>query len=265
MFGQSSTTATTTTATVPALSSPLYFLPLGPRVLLRRLDQDTAASLTSTSATFSGFVVPETAKEKVTLCEVVAIPSSPYRTEFGTTLTCPVREGDTVLIGKYTGSEHKVRNAEGKEEELLYVRWEELLGVKRKVQMAHFSEVGTWPEGVVYDGQDTNAQMGYYVSIDRAVPGEDRTEVTSPLPSSADLDATAAEQSVQTYTLTGYTCAPSALRPIVGFEGEPTSTTPDAVTVGCSECGGFLSHTPSCSVGIRQLARKSSQGKDSSL
>ena len=91
--------------------------PLRDRVLLKRIE--------SGSTTKSGFILPETAKEKPTECEVIAI-GAPYINEFNTFMTCPVKVGDRVLIGKYSGSsEIKLDGVEH-----VAVKWDELIGIK---------------------------------------------------------------------------------------------------------------------------------------
>jgi len=90
--------------------------PLAPRALLRRLDSPATAS--------SPYVVPDSAKERGTECEVVAIPDPPvYVTEWGIRLLCPVKVGDRVLVGKYAG-DYRFRN-----EDVTLVRWDEILAV----------------------------------------------------------------------------------------------------------------------------------------
>jgi co-chaperonin GroES (HSP10) len=115
----------TTPATSPTTltTSPDLYRPLGNRIALRRLTDQPFSN-------HSTYLVPEAGKEKPQECEVVAIPAATYVTDYGTVLTCPVAVGDTVLIGKYVAGEHRVRNAAGEEEEVLYVRWEELLAVR---------------------------------------------------------------------------------------------------------------------------------------
>ena len=103
----------------------MIFTPLGNRVALRRV-----AIEADSSAATSMFAIPDAAKEKPLECEVVAVPTGGYLTEFGATILCPVKVGDRVLVGKYTAGEHKVRGEDGKEEEILYLRWEELLAVE---------------------------------------------------------------------------------------------------------------------------------------
>ena len=95
--------------------------PLRDRVLLKRIDGG--------STTKSGFLVPETAKEKPTECEVIAI-GAPYINEFNTFMTCPVKVGDRVLIGKYSGSsEIKLDGVEH-----VAVKWDELIGIKTSTE-----------------------------------------------------------------------------------------------------------------------------------
>lgn len=72
----------------------------------------------------SPFITPEVAKERPQECEVVGV-SDGYTSDFGVRFFPPVAVGDKVLIGKYSGSEHKVDG-----EDLLFVRWEEILAVE---------------------------------------------------------------------------------------------------------------------------------------
>jgi chaperonin GroES len=93
------------------------FRPIYNRVLLKRIDGG--------STTKSGMIVPDSAKEKPTECEVVACGES-YVNEFGTRMICPVEVGERVLIGKYSGSnEIKLNGVEH-----VSVKWDELIGVK---------------------------------------------------------------------------------------------------------------------------------------
>lgn len=101
------------------------FIPLTNRVALRRITDDPAAS-----PGLSMFSIPDSAREKPLECEVVAVPAGPWITEFGAVLHCPVRVGQRVLVGKYTAGEHRTRREDGTEEELLYLRWEELLAAE---------------------------------------------------------------------------------------------------------------------------------------
>ena len=69
--------------------------PLGSRVLLRVLDED--------SVTTSGLVIPDTAKEKGLRAEVVAV---------GDDDTIPVTAGDRVLFSRYGGTELRLDGAD---------------------------------------------------------------------------------------------------------------------------------------------------------
>jgi|FreactTroBogLake_1042271.scaffolds.fasta_scaffold31345_2 chaperonin GroES len=93
------------------------FQPIYNRVLLKRIDGG--------STTKSGMIVPESAKEKPTECEVVAVGAT-YTNEFNTVMSCPVSVGDHVLIGKYSGSNEIKLNGQ----EYVSVKWDELIGVK---------------------------------------------------------------------------------------------------------------------------------------
>lgn len=65
--------------------------PLGTRVLIRPLEQE--------SKTSSGLLLPETAKEKPQMGEVVAI---------GDDESIKLKVGDRVLFAKYSGTEFKL-------------------------------------------------------------------------------------------------------------------------------------------------------------
>lgn len=72
----------------------MNFKPLGDRLLVERVEE--------ASTTATGIIIPDTAKEKPSHGKVVAIGSEVEE----------VKEGDTVVFGKYTGSEITV---DGKE------------------------------------------------------------------------------------------------------------------------------------------------------
>jgi len=123
--------------------------PLGNRVMLRRLDE-------SSSVSAAGFTIPDAAKERATRCEVVAIPSQPYMTEYGVVIACPVSPKDIVLIGKYSGNDHKLRGEDGKTQEVLFVRWDEILAVELA---ARFPDMPKVPDEVWQEHRHlTNAQ-----------------------------------------------------------------------------------------------------------
>ncbi|MFY0673524.1 MAG: co-chaperone GroES [Bacteroidia bacterium] len=88
--------------------------PLADRVLV-----EPAAAETTTA---SGIIIPDTAKEKPQKGTVVS--AGPGKVENGTKVDMTVKEGDTVLYGKYAGTEVTI---EGKE--LLIMRESDILGV----------------------------------------------------------------------------------------------------------------------------------------
>ncbi len=88
--------------------------PLGDRVVVK---PEAAEEKTS-----SGLYIPDTAKEKPQRGTVVAV--GPGRVENGTKIDMSVSEGDTVLYGKYAGTEITIEN-----EDYLIVRESDILGV----------------------------------------------------------------------------------------------------------------------------------------
>ena len=89
--------------------------PLGDRVLVRRLE--------AAEDVRGGIIIPDTAKEKPMEAEVVAVGEG-KRLEDGTRAPFEVSVGDTVLIGKYAGTEIKV---DGEEYQIL--KEDEILGI----------------------------------------------------------------------------------------------------------------------------------------
>ena len=88
--------------------------PLADRVLV----EPAAAE----STTASGIIIPDTAKEKPQKGKIVA--AGPGKVENGTKIEMAVKDGDTVLYGKYAGTEVTV---DGKE--LLIMRESDILGI----------------------------------------------------------------------------------------------------------------------------------------
>ena len=89
--------------------------PLGDRVLVRRLEADEEVS--------GGIIIPDTAKEKPMEAEVVAVGEG-RRLDDGSRAPFEVSVGNTVLIGKYAGSEIKF---DGEEYQIL--KEDEILGI----------------------------------------------------------------------------------------------------------------------------------------
>ena len=74
--------------------------------------------------TASGLVIPDTAKEKPQQGEVLAVGPGRWSDDTGKHSPLDVKVGDTVLFGKYTGTEIKLQGTE-----YLILREEEVLGV----------------------------------------------------------------------------------------------------------------------------------------
>jgi len=89
--------------------------PLQDRILVKRVEEETK--------TAGGLYIPETAKEKPQRGEIVAAGNG-KKTEDGKVLPLDVKVGDTVLFGKYAGTEVKVDG-----EDYLMMREDDLLAV----------------------------------------------------------------------------------------------------------------------------------------
>ena len=89
--------------------------PLHDRVLVRRLDLQEEMR--------GGIIIPDTAKEKPMEAEVMAAGEG-KRLDDGSRVAPDVSVGDTVLVGKYSGTEIKIEG-----EEYLILREDEILGI----------------------------------------------------------------------------------------------------------------------------------------
>ena len=94
----------------------MKFRPLHDRVLLRRIEQATT--------TAGGIIIPDTAKEKPMEAEVLAVGPGAYKEGGDGRLTLDVKEGDTVLISKWAGTEISVDG-----EDLLVVKESDIMGI----------------------------------------------------------------------------------------------------------------------------------------
>ena len=92
--------------------------PLGDRVLLKRIETEEEVR--------GGIIIPDTAKEKPQEAEVVAVGDGKMDDD-GDRLPMSVKEGDHVLIGKYTGQDIKIND-----EEHTIVREDEILAIIEK-------------------------------------------------------------------------------------------------------------------------------------
>ena len=75
----------------------MHFRPLHDRVLVRRIEAE--------EKTAGGIIIPDTAKEKPTEGEVVAVGPG-ARDETGKLVELDVKAGDHILFGKWSGERH---------------------------------------------------------------------------------------------------------------------------------------------------------------
>jgi chaperonin GroES len=95
--------------------SGMALRPLHDRLLVKRLEEKEQV--------FGGIIIPDTAKEKPQEAKVLAV--GPGRvTDDGKIQPIDVKVGDTVVFGKYSGTEVKVDG-----DELLIIREDDVLGV----------------------------------------------------------------------------------------------------------------------------------------
>ena len=93
----------------------MQFRPLHDRVVGRRIEEDERTS--------GGIIIPDTAKEKPQQGEIVAVGPGKL-SEQGERLAPEVKVGDTVLYGKYSGTDVTVDG-----EEFLILREADVLAV----------------------------------------------------------------------------------------------------------------------------------------
>ncbi len=88
--------------------------PLGDRVVVKPQPAE--------EKTASGLFIPDTAKEKPQRGTIIAV--GPGRVENGTKIDMTVKEGDTVLYGKYAGTEITITD-----DDFLIMRESDILGI----------------------------------------------------------------------------------------------------------------------------------------
>jgi chaperonin GroES len=93
----------------------MKFRPLHDRVLVRRIEAD--------EKTAGGIIIPDTAKEKPSQGEVIAVGPG-GRDEAGKLIPIDIKAGDTVLFGKWSGTEVKIAG-----EDLLIMKESDILGI----------------------------------------------------------------------------------------------------------------------------------------
>jgi chaperonin GroES len=81
----------------------MKFRPLHDRVVVTRIDAE--------AKTAGGIIIPDTAKEKPTEGEVIAVGPG-GRDESGKLIPIDLKQGDRVLFGKWSGTEVKIDGVE---------------------------------------------------------------------------------------------------------------------------------------------------------
>ncbi|MGV0005285.1 MAG: co-chaperone GroES [Candidatus Porifericomitaceae bacterium WSBS_2022_MAG_OTU9] len=96
----------------------MKIVPLHDRVVVRRLDEETTSP--------GGIVIPDTAAEKPVRGEIIAV--GPGKTlDSGQVQKLAVKEGDSVLFGKYAGTEIKIDS-----QDYVVMREDDLLAIIEK-------------------------------------------------------------------------------------------------------------------------------------
>ena len=93
----------------------IKFRPLHDRVVVRRVDSE--------EKTAGGIILPDTAQEKPSEGEIVAVGSG-ARDEAGKLVPLDVKKGDNVLFGKWSGTEITING-----EELLIMKETDIMGI----------------------------------------------------------------------------------------------------------------------------------------
>jgi chaperonin GroES len=93
----------------------MKFRPLHDRVVVKRIDAE--------EKTAGGIIIPDTAKEKPSQGEVIAVGPG-ARDESGKLIPIDLKVGDRVLFGKWSGTEVKIDG-----EELLIMKESDVMGV----------------------------------------------------------------------------------------------------------------------------------------
>jgi chaperonin GroES len=94
------------------------FTPLHDRILVKRVEEGESIR--------GGIIIPDSAKEKPQAGEVISVGKGKSNDE-GKVFPLDVKAGDSILFGKYSGTEIKLDG-----EEFLIMREEEVLGILKK-------------------------------------------------------------------------------------------------------------------------------------
>jgi chaperonin GroES len=93
----------------------MHFTPLHDRVLVRRIEGE--------EKTKGGLIIPDTAKEKPSEGEVIAVGEG-ARKDSGELIAPAVKAGDRILFGKWSGTEVKLDG-----EDYLIMKESDILGI----------------------------------------------------------------------------------------------------------------------------------------
>ena len=96
----------------------MKFRPLHDRVLVRRVEEEETST--------GGIIIPDTAKEKPMQGEVIAVGSG-SRDDKGKVHPLDVKAGDSILFGKWSGTEVKIDD-----EELMIMKESDIMGIIEK-------------------------------------------------------------------------------------------------------------------------------------
>ena len=97
------------------MEDSMGFRPLHDRVLVKRLESE--------DKTVGGIIIPDTAKEKPSQGKVISVGPG-ARGEDGKLIALDVKKGDTILFGKWSGTEVKIDG-----EELLIMKESDIMGI----------------------------------------------------------------------------------------------------------------------------------------
>ncbi len=89
--------------------------PLHDKVLIQRVENETTSA--------GGIIIPDSAQEKTQIGIVKAVGQGKFNSD-GTLRPLNVKAGDSVLFGKFSGTEIKLEG-----QEYLIIREEEILGI----------------------------------------------------------------------------------------------------------------------------------------
>ena len=89
--------------------------PLHDRVVVKRMEEERTSA--------GGIVIPDSATEKPSRGEILAVGNGKVK-DNGDVVALDVKVGDTVLFGKYAGTEVKVEG-----DEVLIMREDDIMGV----------------------------------------------------------------------------------------------------------------------------------------